>query len=270
MRIALGVEYEGWGYQGFQRQRETGATVQGRLEAALSAIANQAVEISCAGRTDAGVSATSQVVHFDTSSVRPDRAWVVGTNSKLPPDIAVTWAREVGEGFHARFSARSRRYRYILQNTRHRPGILSRGVSVYHGEYDLGRMQEAARPLLGEHDFSSFCGADDESRSRCRCVHFLTISRVGDYLVFDIAANAFLNHMVRNLVGSLLLVGAGEREVGWMGEILEARDRNLAGPTAHPQGLYLVGVTYDPSHGLPGPALGPLWLGSFDLCAPKA
>ncbi len=260
MRIALGVEYEGWGFQGFQRQTATPDTVQGVLERALSEIAAEEVKLTCAGRTDAGVSATGQVVHFDVGHERPDRAWVMGTNGKLPPEVAVVWARHVGPEFHARFSARARRYRYLLLNTCHRPGILARGVSVYHGDYDVARMQEAADMLRGEHDFSAFCGADEQSRSHNRCVHFVKVSRQGDLIIFDIAANAFLNHMVRNIVGSLLLVGRGDRDCAWFEEVFQSLDRDRAGPTARPDGLYLVKVSYPEEFGLPERSPGPLWL----------
>ncbi|MBU3827014.1 MAG: tRNA pseudouridine(38-40) synthase TruA [Candidatus Anaerobiospirillum merdipullorum] len=260
MRIALGIEYAGWNYAGFQRQN-TARTVQGELEQALSSIAAQPVSLVCAGRTDAGVNATGQVVHFDVTNDRPDRAWVMGTNTKLPPDIAVTWACHVDESFHARFSARARRYRYILQASQHRPGILQAGVSHYRGEYDVAAMHQAAQILRGEHDFASFCGADDESRSTNRLLHFIEVSRHGPYIVFDIAANAFLNHMVRNIVGSLLMVGSGERTAAWLQEVFVACDRNVAGPTAYPNGLYLVDVTYPASFNLPRREyLGPLWL----------
>lgn len=260
MRIAIGIEYEGWNYYGFQRQNEF-MSVQGELERALSIIADEKVEIQCAGRTDAGVSATGQVAHFDVAKERDDRAWVMGTNTHLPKDIAVTWARHVDEGFHARFSARARRYRYILQNTLNRPGVLSSGVSVYHGDYDIEKMREVASILRGEHDFASFCGADDETRSTNRCVHFLNIERHGPFIVFDIAANAFLNHMVRNIVGSLLLVGEGRWDCAKFAEVFAACDRSQAGPTAKPGGLYLVDVTYPREFDLPvRDFIGPMWL----------
>ncbi len=260
MRIALGIEYEGRNYAGFQRQHER-KSVQGELERALSAIADEAVLLQCAGRTDAGVNATGQVVHIDVTKERNDRAWVMGTNTKLPQDIAVTWAKHVPDTFHARFSARARRYRYILQNTLYRSGVLSHGVSVYQGNFDIEKMQKAALILKGEHDFASFCGADDETRSTNRCVHFLEVSRHGPFIVFDIAANAFLNHMVRNIVGSLLMVGSGSRDIGWFEEIFKACDRSKAGPTAKPGGLYLVDVTYPFEFQLPSrDFIGPLWL----------
>lgn len=263
MRWALGIEYMGQNYAGFQRQSGNPAvkTIQGELEQAISSIADEEVSLVCAGRTDAGVNATGQVIHFDIQKERDERSLILGVNTKLPPDIAVTWAQRVDDGFHARFSARSRRYRYILQNTLHRNGILSRGVSIYRGNYDEAAMQDASEVLIGEHDFASFKGADDASRSSCRCVHFIKITRAGPYLIFDIAANAFLNHMVRNIVGSLLLIGSGKRDKLWLFDVLYACSREAAGPMAAPDGLYLVDVTYDGAFNLPKrPYLGPLWL----------
>ena len=258
MRIALGVEYSGLHYAGFQRQNEL-ITVQGELEKALSRIADEAVTLTCAGRTDAGVNATGQVVHIDVTKERSPRGWVLGTNTYLPDDIAITWAQPVDDVFHARFSARARRYRYILQNTLNRNGILAGGVSVYRGDYDVTRMHRAAQVLLGEHDFSSFKGADDESRSSNRCVHFIEVSRHGPFIVFDIAANAFLNHMVRNIVGSLVYVGIGREKPGWLKDVLEARERAAAAPTFDPNGLYLVGVEYRDDLGLPERGASPFF-----------
>lgn len=260
MRIALGVEYEGTNYYGFQRQNEH-QSVQGELEKALGLIANCEVQLQCAGRTDAGVNATGQVVHIDVPCERSDKSWVMGTNTYLPKDIAITWARHVGDDFHARFSARARRYRYILQNSMHRPGVLSHGVSVYQGTFDVKLMHETAQILRGENDFASFCGADDETRSTFRCVHFIDVMRHGPFIVFDIAANAFLNHMVRNIVGSLLEVGSGRRAQDWFKDAFLAHDRAKAGPTAKPNGLYLVDVTYPSHFALPTREfIGPLWL----------
>lgn len=260
MRICLGIEYEGTNYAGFQRQKQL-PSIQGELERALSEIADEEVQLQCAGRTDAGVNATGQVVHFDVTHDRPDKAWVLGTNTKLPPDIAVRFARHVSEDFHARFSARARRYRYLVQNTDYRPGVLGKGVSVYRGHYEVELMHKAAQALLGEQDFASFRGADDESRTSMRYMHFIEVKRYGDFLVFDLAANAFLTHMVRNIVGSLLLVGEGREPVEWIAEVLKARDRSVAGPTAKPYGLYLVDVSYPQSFNLPRrDFLGPLWL----------
>ena len=260
MRVALGIEYEGSNYAGFQRQT-TLKTVQGELERALSIVANEKIEIQCAGRTDAGVNATGQVVHFDTNAVRSERSWIMGTNVNLPDDIAVTFAKIVDDSFHARFSAKARRYRYIISNTVYRPGILNKGVSVYQGNFDIEKMQEAADYIIGEHDFSSFRAADDESRTSMRCVHFVKISRFGQYIVFDIAANAFLMHMVRNIVGSLLTVGNGQNSVQWFKDMFDAKDRNQAGPSAKPYGLYLVDVTYPNDFNLPKrDCIGPIWM----------
>ena len=260
MRIALCIEYEGSNYAGFQRQT-TLKTVQGELERALSIIADEPIQLQCAGRTDAGVNATGQVVHFDVTKERPDRGWVMGTNGNLPNDIAVTWAKHVDDSFHARFSAKARRYRYIIQNTINRPGILCKGVSIYQGNFDVELMQDAANYIIGEHDFSSFRAAEDESRTSMHCVHFVKVTRFGQYIVFDIAANAFLMHMVRNIVGSLLTVGNKTNSVQWFKDMFDAKDRQKAGPTAKPYGLYLVDVSYPNEFNLPKrECIGPIWM----------
>ncbi|WP_324032974.1 tRNA pseudouridine(38-40) synthase TruA [Aeromonas caviae] len=259
MRIALGIEYDGSRYFGWQRQREV-ISVQEELEKALSRIANHPVSIQCAGRTDAGVHATGQVIHFDTESNRAEGAWTLGLNSNLPPDIAVRWVREVDEHFHARFSATARRYRYVIYNHNYRPAILGQGVSHYHEAIDATLMHQAGQSLLGEHDFSTFRAIACQSNTPWRNVTHLCVSRSGPYIVLDIKANAFLHHMVRNITGSLLLVGQGLQPVEWIAEVLAAKDRNLAGPTAKAGGLYLVDVDYPAEFGLPRPPLGPLWL----------
>lgn len=259
MKIALGVEYAGLNYAGFQRQNHAD-TVQGQLEKALSVIADEKILINCAGRTDTGVNATGQVISFDVTKERSDRAWVLGTNTKLPRDIAITWAKHVDDSFHARFSAKARRYRYVMQATLYRPAILSKGVSTYIGQYDVKAMHEAAQILLGELDFSAFKASDDESRSFCRFVHFINVEQYGPYIVFDIKANAFLHHMVRNIVGSLLEIGAGHKDKKWLLDVLLSKDRNKAGPTAFADGLYLIDVTYPDEFLLPKrDFLGPLW-----------
>ncbi|MGN1280380.1 MAG: tRNA pseudouridine(38-40) synthase TruA [Succinivibrio sp.] len=260
MRIALGVEYEGRAYAGFQRQT-TLKSVQGELERALSVVADEKVELQCAGRTDAGVNATGQVIHFDVTKERSDRGWIMGTNTNLPDDIAITWAKHVDDSFHARFSAKARRYRYIIQNTVNRPGILCKGVSIYQGDFDVKLMHETAQCILGENDFSSFRAADDESRSSMRCVHFCNVSRMGQYIVFDIAANAFLMHMVRNIVGSLLTVGNGTNSKEWFEQMFLSKNRSNAGPTAKPYGLYLIDVSYPMEFNLPVREFkGPIWM----------
>lgn len=261
MRIALGIEYDGASYYGWQRQQEVNS-VQQELEQALSRIADEPVELQCAGRTDAGVHATGQVVHFDVTKKRELRAWTLGMNANLPDTIAVKWAAEVPEDFHARFSATARRYRYIIYNHPLRTGILRHGVTHYHSPLDEGRMYEASRCLLGEHDFSAFRAAICQSKSPFRNVMSLELFRLGDYVVLDIRANAFLHHMVRNITGSLMEIGSGRRPVEWMQELLEKRDRSLAAATAKPNGLYLVEVTYPEGFALPKTPPGPLFLGA--------
>lgn len=258
-RIALGIEYDGSQFFGWQRQREV-VCVQEVLEQALSKIANHPVEVTCAGRTDAGVHATGQVVHFDCHTPRAIPAWTMGVNSNLPDAIAVRWAKVVPEHFNARFSATGRRYRYIIANQPRRPGILARGLSHYHQPLDVQRMHVAAQQLLGEHDFSAFRAAQCQSHSPNRCVTRIDVRRYGQFVVVDIAANAFLHHMVRNIVGSLLVVGKGEQPETWLAELLASRDRTLAAATAKAEGLYLVQVDYPEEFDLPRLPPGPLWL----------
>ncbi len=259
MRIALGVEYDGSGYFGWQRQREVDS-VQAQLEKTLSKIADEPIELQCAGRTDAGVHATGQVVHFDTGARRPLSAWTLGVNANLPDDIAVRWVKQVDEEFHARFSATARRYRYLIYNDSLRPGIHRHGVSHYLGDIDESLMHEAAQALPGEQDFTSFRAVQCQSHTPFRNVHHVKVSRKNKFIVVDIAANAFLHHMVRNIVGSLLEIGTGRQPVDWMKTLLELKDRNQAAPTAKAAGLYLVEVTYPDKIGLPKPPIGPLFL----------
>lgn len=251
MRVVLGVEYAGTGFLGWQTQA-SGRTVQACLEGALTAIAGHAVRVHCAGRTDAGVHATAQVIHFDTSAKRPLNAWVRGVNSQLPGDIAVKWTCEVGVDFHARFSAISRRYRYVLYNSPVRPAILSGRTGWFHLPLDESAMAEAAGLLVGQHDFSSFRAAGCQARSPVKHLYEATVRRDGDYLTFDFWGNAFLHHMVRNIVGALVYVGKGAHPPQWLAELLSARNRRDAAPTFAADGLYLCGVEY-PSHWpLPG------------------
>ncbi len=259
MRIALGIEYNGVGLFGWQRQREV-PSVQGHLEAALSKVANAAIELSCAGRTDAGVHATGQVVHFDTDAHRDMRAWIMGANSNLPDGIAVRWAKQVSDDFHARFSATARRYRYVIYNNKFRPAILGAGLSHYHQDLNIELMQQAAVHLLGENDFTSFRAIQCQSHSPFRNLMHLHLSRIGQFIVLDIKANAFLHHMVRNITGSLLQVGMGLKEPEWIAELLAAKDRTLAAATAKAEGLYLVDVDYPEHFGIPKMPLGPLFL----------
>jgi tRNA pseudouridine38-40 synthase len=257
--IALGIEYDGSAFYGWQRQDNV-PTVQAQLEDALSSIADERIVVNCAGRTDAGVHATQQVVNFKTSVERPENAWLLGVNAHLPDTISVKWTTPVEADFHARFSATARRYRYIIYNARTRPGILTSGVTHWHKPLDAQRMHEAAQALLGEQDFSAFRASLCQSNTPFRNVHFVNVSRQGPYVIVDIQANAFLHHMVRNIVGSLLVVGSDEAPVEWMHTLLINKDRTQAAATAKAHGLYFVDVIYPSSFGLPQSALGPLFL----------
>lgn len=250
MRIALGLEYDGTGFCGWQSQ-PAGNTVQDALERALSVIAGGQVRVVCAGRTDAGVHALAQVVHFDTAAARPATAWVRGANAHLPAAVAVRWAMPVASDFHARFAARARAYRYVLLNRPERPGVLAGKVGWCHRPLDLDAMRAAAACLPGEHDFSSFRAAGCQAKSPVKTLHSLEIAREGELLLFDCRANAFLHHMVRNLVGALVQVGMGRQSPEGFARLLAARDRRLGAPTHAPDGLYLAAVEYDPAWGLP-------------------
>lgn len=266
-RWALGVEYDGRFFHGWQTQgpaphaigdRPAGSvvpTVQDALETALSQIADAPIQILCAGRTDAGVHATGQVVHFDTDTLRPDTAWVRGVNAHLPDACAVRWARPVPSDFHARFSATGRRYRYILLNRSERPAVFAGRIGWFHRPLDVVGMDDAAQSILGTHDFSAFRAAECQANSPIRT---LTEARVirsdhgqGDWVIFDFAANAFLQHMIRNLVGALIHIGKGGSAPALMVELLAQKDRTIAPPTFMPDGLYLTGVDYDVGLGLP-------------------
>lgn len=261
-KYALGIEYDGSCYYGWQRQQDV-KSIQQCLEQALSKVANQVISVFCAGRTDTGVHATGQVVHFETDAIRKDVAWTMGVNANLPADIAVRWVKQVDDSFHARFSATARRYRYIIYNHRYRPAILGRGVTHFHLPLDADCMHRAGQYLLGENDFTSFRVVQCQSKSPWRNVKHLNVTRKGSYIIVDIKANAFVHHMVRNIVGSLLEVGCGNQQEKWIAELLSAKDRNLAAATAKAEGLYLVSVDYPDEFGLPGSLLGPLFL---DYC----
>ncbi|MSQ55489.1 MAG: tRNA pseudouridine(38-40) synthase TruA [Betaproteobacteria bacterium] len=250
MRIALGIEYDGSRFLGWQTQ-PGGGTVQDAVERALAGIAASPVRVTCAGRTDSGVHACEQVVHFDTESERPESAWVRGTNALLPEAVAVLWSSRVGGEFHARYSATSRTYRYVLLNRAVRPALCARRAGWFHHALDLGAMREAATQLVGEHDFSAFRSAECQAKSPVRVIEALDIAQRDERIDFVVRANAFLHHMVRNIVGSLVYVGAGRRAPAWMREVLEARDRGRAAPTFPPDGLYLESVRYAAQWGLP-------------------
>lgn len=259
MRLALGIEYDGARYHGWQRQ-QTVVSVQQLVEEALSEIANEPIKVVCAGRTDAGVHATCQVVHFETQSVRRDKAWTIGINRYLPDDIAAKWVKPMDEDFHARFSATARRYRYVIFNSRLRNSILAKGVTHVHDQLDHTLMHEAAQYLVGRHDFSAFRAVNCQANTPVRDLQHISVNRYGDYIVIDVKANAFLHHMVRNITGSLLVIGKKEQEPVWMQTLLVGQDRTKAAATAKPYGLYLVHVTYPEKFELPQHPLGPLFL----------
>jgi len=259
MKISLGVEYDGSQYFGWQKQQNV-LSIQQKLEEALSRIANQTITIFCAGRTDAGVHATGQVVHFESDSKRPISAWTMGVNANLPANIAIKWAQIVEDSFHARFSAQARRYRYIIYNHPYRHAILNHGVSHYYKPLNELKMHLAAQYLLGENDFSAFRAAQCQSLSPWRNIQHIKVSRQGCYVIIDVQANAFVHHMVRNIVGSLLEVGNGNQSEAWIYDLLRSKDRTCAGATAKPEGLYLVDVIYPRQFELPKTPLGPLFI----------
>jgi tRNA pseudouridine38-40 synthase len=256
----LGVAYNGRNYHGWQRQPHGHITVQEKLEDALSMVANEPIKVMCAGRTDAGVHASAQVVHFDTSAQRPLRAWTHGGNMNLPDDVAIQWAHPVDEKFHARFSATARRYRYVIFNHPMRPALMDKEVSWNYRPLDISKMQQAAGYLLGTHDFSSLRAASCQANSPIRTIHHLNVIGAGNYIVLDVRANAFLHHMIRNLAGLLMKIGASEAPPEWALEVLMAQDRRVSAATAPPYGLYFVDAEYDDAFGLPQQPVGPHFL----------
>jgi tRNA pseudouridine38-40 synthase len=250
-RIALGLEYDGSRFLGWQTQAGGGA-VQDVLEPALAAIAGAAVGVTAAGRTDRGVHARLQVVHFDTDAERPASAWVRGVNALLPDSVAVLWSRVVDADFHARYSARSRTYRYELLNRGVRPALFAAHAGWFHLPLDVAKMQEAAAYLVGEHDFSAFRSSECQAKTPIRKIEAFTLQPDGEKIIFVVRANAFLHHMVRNLVGTLVYVGKGKHPPPWVRQVLESKDRAKAAPTFGPEGLYLERIEYDPKWGLPG------------------
>lgn len=249
-RIALGIEYDGSRFLGWQTQAG-GGTVQDALEAALAGIANEPVAVTCAGRTDRGVHGRAQVVHFDTTAERPDSAWVRGVNALLPEAVAVLWSRQVAPDFHARYSAVSRTYRYVLLNRQVRPALAARYAGWHHAPLEVAAMREAAAYLLGEHDFSAFRSAECQSKTPVRTLHAIEIERAGERIDLVLCANAWLQHMVRNIIGALAYVGKGKHPPQWVKKVLDSRDRSLAAPTFGPEGLYLESVEYHPRWNIP-------------------
>ena len=256
-RIAIGIEYDGTSYSGWQVQGHA-PSVQAELERALGTVADHPVELTAAGRTDAGVHALMQVAHFDSEAPRAPEAWVLGGTAASAPDVSVLWARVVPDDFHARFNALSRSYRYRILNRRVRPALERGHCCWVRRPLDAEAMHEAAQVLVGEHDFSAFRAAECQSSTPMRRLDAISVRRSGDHVFVDVTANAFLHHMVRNLVGTLLAVGGGEQPRPWVAEVLAGRDRTRAGVTAPPQGLYFAGVRYDQRYGLP---TGPVGLG---------
>ena len=255
MRIALGLSYLGQAYEGWQSQA-SGQTVQDRLEKALADFTGQPVSTLCAGRTDSGVHGLAQVVHFDTPIDRDMHSWVRGTNAFLPHDIAVQWAQQVPSDFHARASALGRRYTYIVLESPVRPSLEAGRVGWVYRPMNLQALQAAAQHLLGEHDFTSFRASSCQALSPVKTIRRIEVQRIGPhahsaYWRFDFEANAFLHHMIRNLMGCFVAIGQGLKEPDWMQEVLQARDRKAAAPTFSPDGLYFAGPVYDARWGLP-------------------
>lgn len=253
MRIALGIEYDGTAYNGWQRQR-TGIGVQSRVEQALSLIANEAIEICCAGRTDSGVHATGQVAHFDTTSERSDHGWLLGLNSNLPDDINATWVKPVDDSFHSRFSATARSYRYLILNRLARSALNAHRAWWVHQSLDEQIMHASAQVLLGRHNFSAFRAAGCQASTPDREVSSIAVKRQGDWVMLEITANAFLQHMVRNIMGSLLAIGCGDESPDWLISVLDSRDRRHGGIAAPPHGLTLVRVDYPAEFEIPARA----------------
>jgi len=250
LRIVLGVEYDGSAFCGWQTQPQA-CGVQDALDRALTEVSGERIVTVCAGRTDTGVHALAQVVHFDTTAQRPLSAWIRGANALLPEGMAVNWSMQVAEKFHARFSATGRRYVYWLLNRPQRPGLLHKRVGWFHQTLDIDAMRRAVPCLIGEHDFSAFRAAECQAKTPVKVLRELNISRRGEMIRFEFAADAFLQHMVRNIVGSLVYIGAGRQPSGWLDELMQGRDRTRAAPTFSPAGLYLAAVEYDAVWALP-------------------
>jgi tRNA pseudouridine38-40 synthase len=250
MRVALGIEYDGTAYNGWQRQK-TGTGIQALVEEALSSVADESVEVICAGRTDTGVHASAQVVHFDSNAERSSRGWLLGVNTGLPDDINANWATFVDDEFHARFSATSRTYRYLILNRLVRSALFRHRAWWVYERLDEQAMREAGEFLLGEHDFSAFRAAGCQASTPVREIRSLQVSRSGDWLAVTVTANAFLQHMVRNITGLLVTIGKGDEKPAWTKSVLESRDRKEGGVAAPPHGLTLTDVEYPPRFKIP-------------------
>jgi tRNA pseudouridine38-40 synthase len=253
-RIAVGVQYDGSAYAGWQSQPGT-TTIQQAVERALSVVAAEPVSLTCAGRTDAGVHAWGQVAHFDTGAARCARSWVLGANSELPPDLSLSWAMPVPAHFHARYSAEARTYQYLILNRGVRSGLLAKRATWIHRPLDAAAMAQAAVTLAGEHDFSAFRSSQCQARSPIRRMERIGVERRGDFVIIEATANAFLHHMVRNIAGLLITIGKGEEPPQWAQAVLTGRDRREGGATAPAAGLYLLAVRYPKAFGLPSVGL---------------
>ena len=258
MRIAIGLEYDGTAYNGWQRQR-TGIGVQSLVEDALSTVANEPIEVTCAGRTDTGVHASAQVCHFDTQSEREPHGWLLGANSNLPDDVGVTWACPVDESFHARFAATARSYHYLILNRLERSALYRHRAWWVYNDLDAECMHRAAQALLGKHDFSAYRAAGCQASTAVREITSITVTRDRDWIHLNVTANAFLQHMVRNIMGTLVTIGCGDESEEWAAQALESRDRKQAGAAAPPHGLTLVGVAYPKEFNLPADPNEKLW-----------
>lgn len=257
-RWVAGVEYNGARFHGWQKQKhQPGVSIQEALEAAISEVADHEVGIVCAGRTDSGVHASAQVIHFDSTAVRSDRGWKMGINTKLPDGICVNWVQPINGEFHARFSAVARRYRYFIMNKPVKPGLMHDQVTWWRKPLDAEKMHQAAQSLLGEHDFTSFRARDCQANHARRTMKDISVKRMGDWVMLEVCANAFLYHMVRNIAGVLLPIGHGSKPVEWCGQVLAAQDRTKAGVTAPGEGLYFVDVEYPDYPELPSYKNGP-------------
>lgn len=262
MRLALGLEYDGAAFSGWQTQADR-RSVQDVVEHALAQIAGTPIATICAGRTDAGVHALDQVIHFDTDAVRSPTAWVRGVNRFLPTSIAVRWARDAGKDFHARYGARRRRYDYWILNAPVRSPLAHAKMGWVFRPLDQHAMRQAAMHLTGRHDFTSFRSSECQAKTPVREVEQLTVDRSGNLVRISITANAFLHHMVRNIVGALVYVGVGRHPHGWLADVLQARDRAASAPTFAAAGLYLARVEYDAAFGLPAPDEYPVWINAY-------
>lgn len=267
-RYVAGVEYNGSVFRGWQKQKHhPGPSVQASLEAAIAKVANHPIDVVCAGRTDAGVHGSAQVIHFDSPSLRDNKAWKFGINTNLPDGLCVNWVQPIEQAFHARFSAVARRYRYFIMNKPVKPGLMHDQVTWWRRPLDAQKMHEAAQALVGEHDFTSFRAADCQANHARRNLKDISVRRMGEWVVLEVCANAFLYHMVRNIAGVLLPIGQGSKPVAWSAEVLAAKDRRKAGVTAPGEGLYFVDVEYPDYPDLPIDNTGPSFYQFMNMAA---